>query len=73
QTTTFTKDNNRRFFFSFSFNQHLQFSSIHQSINQSIPIHTCFLEMASSSDPWNREYSEASKLADDITNMISER
>ncbi|KAJ0601507.1 putative target SNARE coiled-coil domain-containing protein [Helianthus annuus] len=29
--------------------------------------------MASSSDPWTREYSEASKLADDITNMISER
>ncbi|XP_076949057.1 syntaxin-52-like [Bidens hawaiensis] len=29
--------------------------------------------MASSSDPWAREYSEASKLADDITNMISER
>ncbi|XP_076931089.1 syntaxin-52-like [Bidens hawaiensis] len=29
--------------------------------------------MASSTDPWVREYSEASKLADDITNMISER
>ncbi|KAM0029477.1 putative target SNARE coiled-coil domain-containing protein [Helianthus debilis subsp. tardiflorus] len=29
--------------------------------------------MASSADPWTREYSEASKLADDITNMISER
>ncbi|KAK1430927.1 hypothetical protein QVD17_14056 [Tagetes erecta] len=29
--------------------------------------------MASSSDPWTREYNEASKLADDITNMISER
>lgn len=29
--------------------------------------------MASSSDPWSREYNEASKLADDITSMISER
>ncbi|KAD4178846.1 hypothetical protein E3N88_27437 [Mikania micrantha] len=29
--------------------------------------------MSSSADPWTREYSEASKLADDITNMISER
>lgn len=29
--------------------------------------------MASSSDPWTREYNEASKLADDITSMISER
>nr|XP_043629557.1 syntaxin-52-like [Erigeron canadensis] len=29
--------------------------------------------MASSSDPWTREYNEASKLADDITGMISER
>ncbi|KAK9077577.1 hypothetical protein SSX86_005914 [Deinandra increscens subsp. villosa] len=29
--------------------------------------------MASSADPWTREYSEASKLADDINNMISER
>ncbi|KAI3804740.1 hypothetical protein L1987_26526 [Smallanthus sonchifolius] len=29
--------------------------------------------MASSVDPWTREYNEASKLADDITNMISER
>ncbi|KAI3755901.1 hypothetical protein L1987_55710 [Smallanthus sonchifolius] len=29
--------------------------------------------MASSADPWTREYNEASKLADDITNMISER
>ncbi|XP_071730251.1 syntaxin-52-like [Rutidosis leptorrhynchoides] len=28
--------------------------------------------MASSTDPWTREYSEASKLADDITGMISE-
>ncbi|CAH1444339.1 unnamed protein product [Lactuca virosa] len=30
-------------------------------------------QMASSSDPWTREYNEASKLADDITSMISER
>ncbi|PWA73031.1 syntaxin of plants 52 [Artemisia annua] len=29
--------------------------------------------MASSSDQWTREYNEASKLADDITGMISER
>ncbi|KAI7739642.1 hypothetical protein M8C21_003124 [Ambrosia artemisiifolia] len=29
--------------------------------------------MASSADPWTREYNEASKLADDITSMISER
>ncbi|KAL4570230.1 hypothetical protein LXL04_025881 [Taraxacum kok-saghyz] len=29
--------------------------------------------MASSTDPWVREYNEASKLADDITNMISAR
>ncbi|KAJ0477346.1 putative target SNARE coiled-coil domain-containing protein [Helianthus annuus] len=29
--------------------------------------------MASSADPWMREYNEASKLADDITGMISER
>ncbi|KAJ0909617.1 hypothetical protein HanRHA438_Chr07g0323611 [Helianthus annuus] len=29
--------------------------------------------MASSADPWTTEYGEASKLADDITNMISER
>lgn len=29
--------------------------------------------MASSGDPWVREYNEAVKLADDITNMISER
>ncbi|XP_071736589.1 syntaxin-52-like [Rutidosis leptorrhynchoides] len=28
--------------------------------------------MASSADPWTREYSEASKLADDITGMISD-
>ncbi|KAI3673836.1 hypothetical protein L6452_39966 [Arctium lappa] len=27
--------------------------------------------MASSADPWVREYNEASKLSDDITNMIS--
>lgn len=27
--------------------------------------------MASSTDPWVREYNEASKLADDITSMIS--
>ncbi|MFS7972032.1 putative target SNARE coiled-coil domain-containing protein [Helianthus anomalus] len=29
--------------------------------------------MASSADPWTTEYGEASKLADDITNMIPER
>ncbi|MFS7908885.1 hypothetical protein Hanom_Chr01g00088291 [Helianthus anomalus] len=29
--------------------------------------------MASSADPWMREYNEASKLADNITGMISER
>ncbi|CDP13772.1 unnamed protein product [Coffea canephora] len=29
--------------------------------------------MASSGDPWVKEYNEAVKLADDITNMISER
>ncbi|KAL3503566.1 hypothetical protein ACH5RR_038015 [Cinchona calisaya] len=29
--------------------------------------------MASSGDPWVREYNEAVKLADDINNMISER
>ncbi|CAI9784119.1 unnamed protein product [Fraxinus pennsylvanica] len=29
--------------------------------------------MAASRDPWVREYNEAVKLADDITNMISER
>ncbi|KAI7748004.1 hypothetical protein M8C21_005285 [Ambrosia artemisiifolia] len=29
--------------------------------------------MASSADPWTREYNEASKLADDITSMVSER
>lgn len=29
--------------------------------------------MASSGDPWVREYNEAVKLADDITSMISER
>ncbi|KAI7729943.1 hypothetical protein M8C21_031302 [Ambrosia artemisiifolia] len=29
--------------------------------------------MASSADPWVREYNEASKLSDDITNMISAR
>lgn len=29
--------------------------------------------MASSSDSWIKEYYEASKLADDITGMISER
>lgn len=29
--------------------------------------------MAGSGDPWVREYNEAIKLIDDITNMISER
>ncbi|KAM0056212.1 hypothetical protein Hdeb2414_s0006g00215561 [Helianthus debilis subsp. tardiflorus] len=29
--------------------------------------------MASSADPWMREYNEASKLADDITGIILER
>ncbi|MFS8008795.1 hypothetical protein Hanom_Chr14g01277081 [Helianthus anomalus] len=29
--------------------------------------------MASSADPWMREYNEASKLVDDITGMISNR
>ncbi|MFS7944277.1 hypothetical protein Hanom_Chr06g00510181 [Helianthus anomalus] len=29
--------------------------------------------MAYSVDPWMREYNEASKLADDITGMMSER
>jgi hypothetical protein len=29
--------------------------------------------MASSSDPWVREYSEASRLADDVTSMIADR
>ena len=29
--------------------------------------------MASSADPWTREYNEAVKLADDINSMISER
>jgi hypothetical protein len=29
--------------------------------------------MASSSDPWVKEYNEASRLADDINSMIAER
>ena len=29
--------------------------------------------MASSMDPWMKEYNEAAKLADDINGMISER
>lgn len=29
--------------------------------------------MVASGDPWVREYNEAVKLADDITNMMSER
>lgn len=29
--------------------------------------------MAASRDPWMREYNEAVKLADDITDMISEK